>query len=86
MLKHNCHYFLTDYTLAYQCYNNNNSVINLNITISTSSALSTNVLLIFDMHHRKGGVFLKISFSFHVLPSLYSSTVLLPFITKYTSL
>ena len=34
----------------------------IDITLSRSSALSTNVLLIFDIHYLNGALFLNVSF------------------------
>ena len=53
------------------------------ITISRSSALSTNVLLIFDMHDLDKALFLKISFLFLVLASLSPLKLILPFKAAY---
>ena len=58
-----------------------------NITpISRSSALSINMLLIFDVHDLNGALFLKISFLFHALTLLSPVTAILPFTTIYASL
>ena len=51
-----------------------------------SSALSTNVLLIFDIHDLNGTLFLKMSFLFILLASLVPLTLMLPYTTTYASL
>ena len=55
------------------------------ITISQSSGLSINVLLIFNIHDQSGALLLKSSFSFLVLPLLSSSIVICPFTTVKSS-
>ena len=44
--------------------------------MSISSALSMNVLLIFDMHDVNGALFVKVGFSFLLLASLVPLTVI----------
>ena len=51
----------------------------IGITISRSSALPINVLLVFDIHDGHGALFFKISF-------LFPSKVIVPFTTIYASL
>ena len=54
--------------------------------MSRSSALSKNVLLIFDMHDLNGKLFLKVSFLFLLLASLLPLTLIPPFTTIYESI
>ena len=56
------------------------------ITISTSSTLSINLQLIFDMHDLNGAIFLKISFLFFLLVLLVTLTLIYPVTTIYASL
>ena len=51
--------------------------------LSRSSALSINVLFIIDMHDLNGALFLKVTFSFHLLSSLVPVALILPFTTIY---
>ena len=53
--------------------------------LSRFSALSKNVLLIFNMRGLNGALFLKVSFLFIMLASLVPLTLILPFTTIYTS-
>ena len=54
--------------------------------MSRCSALSMNVLLIFDMCDVKEALFLKVSFSFLLIASLVPLTLTLPFTTISASL
>ena len=57
----------------------------MGITTSKSSALSMNILLIFEMHETNGALFLEANFLSYV--SLFGSvTVIFPFTTIYASL
>ena len=58
------------------------------MSISRSSALSTNVVLVFDIHDINGGLFLNTT-SFCVLSCSFGATAkipILPFTTIYASL
>ena len=72
MSQNNFCYFLTNYILGQ--YN------------ITSSALSINILLVFNMHERNGTLFLKVRFLFPPLALTVPTTVILPFIIIYASL
>ena len=55
------------------------------MTIPRSSALSMNVLLIFDMYDLNGILFLKTNFMFLLIPLSVPETVIFPFKTIYLS-
>ena len=59
--------------------------MDIGMTISRSSAMLINELLIFDMHDIKGVLFLKVSFSCLVLGLISHVTVIFPFTTIYAS-
>ena len=59
---------------------------NIGITISRSSGLSVNVLLIFDIHDFKGAFFLEVRFLICSLASLVSTSFIFPFTTTYITI
>ena len=61
-------------------------ILYISITISRSSALSLNVLLIFDIHELNGALFLKVSFLSTLLTRLLPATLILLFTTIHASL
>ena len=58
----------------------------IRMTISRSSVLSINVLLIFYLHNLSGELFLKACFLFLLLPVIVPVTVILPLTIIHTSL
>ena len=58
----------------------------IGMIMARSSALSINVLLIFDMRDLNGLIFLNVSFLFLLLTGLVPSTFIIPLRTIYASL